>query len=554
VTDAEGRVVILHGVNMVYKRPPYHPAAGGFDAADARFLRDAGLNTVRVGIIYKAVEPSPGRYDDAYLDRIAATVRTLGREGIFAMLDFHQDLYNERFQGEGWPDWAVQDDGLPAEPKAGFPANYLVMPALNRAFDHFWANDPGPGGVGLQDRYAAAWRHVASRFRNSPYNMGYDLLNEPWPGNGWQTCANTAGCPVFDGQRLTPFSQRVYKRIREVDKRRIVWYEPNVLFNNGPETHHGDIGPRSGMSFHVYCLQETPTPSPNDAQQEATCEPFERLPFENSLKQSAKTGDATLLTEFGATNDLGGIERIEEFADRFMTGWQYWHYCECADPTTSGTGGTQSLVTDATKPPSGANVQKDKLARIERVYPQAVAGTPVSFDFDRAERRFDLSYSTARPGGGSFRLGADTAVYVPRRHFPGGYDVTVRGAEAISKKGSSRLVLRNCRGRGRVTLALRAGTGRVNGDCRAPRRPRFKVKVRPRRVSPGVRTWFRVKVTLRGKRVRGARVRLAGRARRTNRRGIARLRVRLKRRGKRYAVTVSKKGVRGRATVRVRRR
>ena len=83
------------------------------------------------------------------------------------MLDFHQDLYNERFQGEGWPDWAVQDDGLPAEPKAGFPANYLVMPALQRAFDHFWANDPGPGGVGLQDRYAAAWAHVAARFRST---------------------------------------------------------------------------------------------------------------------------------------------------------------------------------------------------------------------------------------------------------------------------------------------------------------------------------------------------------------------------------------------------
>ena len=37
--------------------------------------------------------------------------------GIFNQLDFHQDLYNERFRG-GWPDWAVLDDGLPAAPRS----------------------------------------------------------------------------------------------------------------------------------------------------------------------------------------------------------------------------------------------------------------------------------------------------------------------------------------------------------------------------------------------------------------------------------------------------
>ena len=30
ITDADGRVVILHGVNMVYKVPPYAPDAIGF--------------------------------------------------------------------------------------------------------------------------------------------------------------------------------------------------------------------------------------------------------------------------------------------------------------------------------------------------------------------------------------------------------------------------------------------------------------------------------------------------------------------------------------------
>ena len=144
--DPQGRVLVLHGLNMVYKRAPYAPDAEGFGRDDARFLARNGFTTVRLGLIWKAVEPSPGEYDDAYLARIRRTAQLLAREGIWTLLDFHQDLFNERFQGEGAPDWAVQDDGLPAEPQAGFPANYFGMPALNRAFDHFWADDPGPAG------------------------------------------------------------------------------------------------------------------------------------------------------------------------------------------------------------------------------------------------------------------------------------------------------------------------------------------------------------------------------------------------------------------------
>src|SRR4051812_43473604 len=67
ITDAQGRVVVLHGINMVYKRAPYAPDAVGFGDDDAAFLAAEGLDTVRVGIIYKAVEPQPGVYDDAYL-------------------------------------------------------------------------------------------------------------------------------------------------------------------------------------------------------------------------------------------------------------------------------------------------------------------------------------------------------------------------------------------------------------------------------------------------------------------------------------------------------
>src|SRR5436305_3034680 len=176
MTDADGRVFISHGVNLVYKVPPYEPSVTGFGEDDARFLQGEGFNSVRLGVIYKAVEPSPGVYDDAYLAKIAETAGLLERHHIAPLIDFHQDMYNERYQGEGWPDWAALDDGVPNQPQLGFPGNYLAQPAVNRAFDNFWANVAGPGGVGLVDRYAAACAHVGARFAPDAGVLGYDVM------------------------------------------------------------------------------------------------------------------------------------------------------------------------------------------------------------------------------------------------------------------------------------------------------------------------------------------------------------------------------------------
>ena len=60
-------------------------------------------------------------------------------------------------------------------------ANYS-SPAVQAALDHFWANSGAPDGVGLQDHYARVWQFVAQRFHDEPAVIGYDLMNEPFPG------------------------------------------------------------------------------------------------------------------------------------------------------------------------------------------------------------------------------------------------------------------------------------------------------------------------------------------------------------------------------------
>nr|WP_276921808.1 hypothetical protein [Corynebacterium pyruviciproducens] len=93
---------------MVYKHAPYTAEAAGFDENDAQWLAEQGFDSLCLGVMWKAVEPAPGIYDDAYLDSLVRTTDLLHRHGIYVLLDAHQDMYNERFEGEFAPDWAGQ--------------------------------------------------------------------------------------------------------------------------------------------------------------------------------------------------------------------------------------------------------------------------------------------------------------------------------------------------------------------------------------------------------------------------------------------------------------
>jgi endoglycosylceramidase len=556
ITDSSGRVFISHGVNLVYKVAPYEPSVSGFGDDDAAFLQREGFNSVRLGVIYKAVEPSPGSYDMAYLAKIAETAAILEKHGIAPLLDFHQDLYNERFQGEGWPDWAVLDDGLPAQPQLGFPGNYLAQPATNRAFDNFWANAAGPGGIGLVDRYAAAWKRVAQTFAGDRWILGYDLLNEPWPGTGWQQCANPAGCPAFDQGVFADFNRKTIAGVRGGDKNHLVFYEPNVLFNDGAETQLPKFDDdRLGMSWHNYCLVGDVSGSGGGGG--GACGTEEGLVLANAQKRSETTNDTQLLTEFGATDDLDTLRRITSAADQYMVGWQYWHYCGCKDPTTQGPGDTQAIVKDPSKAPQGDNLKTEKLDVLVRPYPQLVAGTPVSWKFDADKKVFNLVYSTARADGGEFAGNPVTEVYVPKRQYPSGYSVKVEGAGVASGPGAQALELQACPGARSVKLEV-TPTGPNVEDCAAGSVAGLKIEVpvlhlsvTPRRVHRGHTRSFTFRVKSGRFAVRGARVRFAGHNTRTDARGRARIRVRMSRVGMRRAVTWKRSYRHGATRVRV---
>lgn len=448
----DGRVAITAGVNMVFKRPPYAPDATGFSADDAAFLARNGFTGVRLGVIWKAVEPRPGHYDDGYLRRIRRTTRMLAHHGIRTLLDFHQDLFNERFQGEGAPDWAVLDDGVPDQPQAGFPDNYFVNEALNRAFDNFWADRAGPGGVGLVERYAAAWRHVARFLRGTPGVLGIDVFNEPWPGSLFERCL-PAGCPLVDAE-IQAMTQKVLHAVRRVDPRTPVFYEPNVLFNDGVPSYVRPAGRRLGFSFHDYCDTAVVGSALGPAGTQS-CRVTDDRTWQNMEDQLRRTGATPLLTEFGATTDRATLTGMVDRAARHRTGWMYWAYCGCGDPTTTGPGAEQALVLDPAKAPRGPNVDHAKLRALAVPHPALVAGTPRTYAFDRTTKVFTTSWTTARAAGrGRFGQGARTRVAAPRVAYPHGYRVRVRGARVVSRPDAPWLVLAQRAGVRRVTLTV----------------------------------------------------------------------------------------------------
>jgi endoglycosylceramidase len=443
LVDAQGRVVLLHGVNAVWKRAPYvAPAtAAGFTAKDADWIAAQGFNTVRLGVIFAGVMPQRGKVSPSYLDAVARVVDLLAARKVWVLLDFHQDLYSEKFSGEGFPAWAVHDDGLPMPVNAGFPGNYF-LPATTRAFDNFYANVDG-----LTDLYAQAWRAVAARFKGTSYVLGYDLMNEPWPGSSFTTCANPVGCPVFDTQILQPLYEKVVAAIRTVDRSRIVWLEPHVLFNDGAQTNLGVLkpftDPQLGLSWHQYCTTAGLTHS-SGGKAGPDCRPQGELVFGNADKVASSKGWASLLTEYGASDDLGDLARITAASDAHLTGWQYWHYKEWADPTTESQGsGGQGLFTDDK---NLATLKQAKADLLIRPFARAVAGVPTAMGFDTTTKTFTLSY-TAKPSTGL------TEVFVPARQYPKGYTVTVTGASVKSKPGAAVLLVKSARA-GSVKLTV----------------------------------------------------------------------------------------------------
>ena len=100
----------------------------------------------------------------------------------------------------------------------------------------------------------------------------------------------------------------MFKAIRGVDRRKLVWYEPQVIFNYGSNTNLPPLGDRGlGFAFHDYCLEH------DEFHTKISCANFGDLPVNDALAHSTSSGlrRATQLFEPPKPNELDSVMRTE---------------------------------------------------------------------------------------------------------------------------------------------------------------------------------------------------------------------------------------------------
>lgn len=412
VTDAQGRALILHGLNVTGSAkddPLRMPWITPADAA--RVGHDWGFNMVRFLIFWDAIEPQEGQYDDAYLDRVAERVAWFANVGIYVILDMHQDVYGHVASDgttlgfDGAPGWAARTDGLPHHLVDPWGLTY-VQPGVKRAFDNFW-NDAGPN-KDILEHYVAMWAHVADRFKNVPGILGYDLMNEPFAGSA--AAGDIAGLPFgdavasknFQETRYLSFHNRVIAAIRAVDANGWIFYEPLAMpaNNGGPSYLPKLTDPRSGENRlvyfpHMYAIIPELTSHYDPANTpELDSWIHVRTAELADLKVPMAIGEFGMAWNAGG-DPLGYLQKILNSADEITSGWAYWAY----DP------GNWAPIT-------GPDLHESPNANIlVRTYAQRVAGRPIRYQYDPTTRVFDLTF-VDQPG-----VSGTTEIYVPAQRF-----------------------------------------------------------------------------------------------------------------------------------------
>jgi endoglycosylceramidase len=92
-----------------------------------------------------------------------------------------------------------------------------------QAFEALWTNRDG-----LTDKFVDYWDHTSAAFANNKYVVGYDPLNEPFPGN---VAGGLKGAKLLlpghaDEQHLAPVYARLYDVYQKNDPGSVMWFEP----------------------------------------------------------------------------------------------------------------------------------------------------------------------------------------------------------------------------------------------------------------------------------------------------------------------------------------
>ena len=192
--------------------------------------------------MWPGVEPTQNNYNSTYLDEIETIVKHLSAEKIYVILDFHQDLLHRKWCGEGVPDYIYdichtsQPEDTPIFPLPSvndtYPTDANGDPTLDACLSHMFATYYLSAEVSaafecfytsseVKTAFSGYWKVVVERFKEYPYVLGYELINEPWMGDIYHHHADLL--PKYtEKEYLQPLYTYLHDVIRSLDKEKII--------------------------------------------------------------------------------------------------------------------------------------------------------------------------------------------------------------------------------------------------------------------------------------------------------------------------------------------
>jgi endoglycosylceramidase len=401
LTDGWGRQVILRGVNAGgrSKLPPFFPfdPEPDFETALSRYadaIAGLGFNVVRLLVIYEAAEPVRGRYDEDYLHRYDRMVEAMSRRGVRVIVDSHQDLFSRRYCGDGFPDWVLPeaDRGRPQHADCKLWSLKYFTPGVAKSFDRLYLNRDQ-----VRDRYVAFFKMLAERYRDQPAVIGFEPMNEPFPG-----ARGMAGYVEWYKKELIPLYEQIGDAVHAVDGRYLIFADLCPLENQGAV-----FVPRQRPRIQNLVF----TPHYYDAGTfgMSLARGGDQWFIRQGLKKHLKLGGAwdapTLLTEYGISPRFPTaplyIAKLYAVMDELQLSGTFW---EASISRTIWNQENTSLFD-----PDGT-IQPASLC-LDRPYPRAVAGRIHDFFFMPNLSRFRLIWIPDP------QIAAPTEIYLPRRVF-----------------------------------------------------------------------------------------------------------------------------------------
>lgn len=441
--DNYGRERIFNGFNCVYKgiakdKDGVIRYRCELNDEILLSLKERGINMLRLGLTWAAIEPEMGKYNLEYLDGYKEILKLCEKHEIYCFIDWHQDLYSPFGIdcGDGCPKWACTSTSKPRQPKVIWAEGYFFDKSVQESFDAFWDNKD-VAGRGLIDRFCDMLTFVADYFKDCKCVMGYDVFNEPYPGTPgkdifwtltkqglktvlfdsrvdrkklirdaknndvmklleviddkgvYHTVIDTANELLykFDTEKYYPFLKKAAEAIRKVDKTGIIFAENNYYSNIGiptstPRIVYDDGTVEQNFAFAPHGYDVT-VDSPLTNKASSTRVDFI---FDEHKRTQERLGCPVLVGEWGGMvpgdTEYPALEHLIDKFDANKWSQTYWHFFN--------------------------SFKEEKIMDIlSRPVPQAVAGHINYYHYDRELKEFSLSYT----GDGSTK--APTLIYVP---------------------------------------------------------------------------------------------------------------------------------------------